>query len=198
MLLARANLGLSRDRASQLSGVSHDTQRRVEEGDPGVSLVTLCRVADALGLDISLRAFPGRTPSLRDTGQLTLAEHLVALAHPSLRCVLEHPVAGGRSADLVLFGATEIFLIEIERMAADFQAQYRLAAAKREALQEKHQRPVRLILAVEDTRRNRHVMAPHLHIIRTAAPATSREVLAALRAGTPLGRDGLLWIRPRR
>ena len=37
-----------------------------------------------------------------------------------------------------------------------------------------------------------------LLVIRTALPAWPRHVLASLRSGEPLGRDGILWFRPRR
>ena len=195
--LARTNLGIPRQRAATLAGVSRNTQQRVEDGDPNVGLTTLCRVAEAVGLDISVRAFPGATPTLRDTGQLRLADYLRELANPAWQTALEVPIAGGRSADMVFFGATEIILAEIERLLEDYQAQYRSAEAKRVALQEEHGRPVRLVLVVEDTRRNRAAVAPHLPLIQHALPAGSRDVLRALQRGSPLGRDGLLWLRAR-
>lgn len=198
VLLARTNLGLSRERAAALAGVSHETQKRVEEGDPNVGLMTLCRVCEAAGLDISVRAFPGVTPTLRDAGQLAIAEHLRELASPVWQIALEVPIAGGRSADMVFFGPTEIILAEIERMAEDYQAQYRAAEAKRLALQEQHGRQVRLVLVVADTRRNRVAIAPHLPLIQSALPASSRDVLRAVKSGSSLGRDGLLWVRVRR
>jgi hypothetical protein len=55
---------------------------------------------------------------------------------------------------------------------------------------------VRLVLVIEDTRRNRELVAPHAELIRTALPATPGEILRSIRQGTPLGRDGLLWVRP--
>jgi hypothetical protein len=101
----------------------------------------------------------------------------------------------GQSIDLVMFGATEILGTEIERMAVDFQAQYRRADRKRGLLADVHQRAVRLVMAVEDTRRNRAAIEPHRDLIAEALPARSREILHAIRTGEPLGRDGLLWIR---
>ena len=80
-------------------------------------------------------------------------------------------------------------------MATDFQNQYRRADRKRQALAAQHQRPTRLVLVIEDTRRNRAALEPHMKLIQAALPARSREVLGALRSGRPLGRDGLLWVR---
>jgi hypothetical protein len=54
------------------------------------------------------------------------------------------------------------------------------------------------VMVIEDTARNRAAVAPHLELVRTRLPATPSEVLASLRSGGPLGRDGLLWFRPRR
>jgi hypothetical protein len=100
-----------------------------------------------------------------------------------------------RAIDLCFFGAQEIIDAEVERMATDFQNQYRRADHKRQALGAQHQRPTRLVLVIEDTRRNRTALEPHMKLIQSALPARSREVLGALRSGRPLGRDGPLWIR---
>lgn len=120
-------------------------------------------------------------------------------ASPKLKVTLED-VAGstGEAADEVFYGPDEIVHAEIERLMVDFQAQYRAASPKRDYLAQHHARPVRLVLVVEDTDRNRRALAPHLGLIRTNLPADSREVLRALRSGMPLGRDGLVWIRRRR
>jgi hypothetical protein len=77
-------------------------------------------------------------------------------------------------------------------------AQYRAADAKRIELAAAHQRPVRLVLVVEDTHHNRAVAREHQAMIRSMLPAGSREIMQALRTGADLGRDGLLWVRPTR
>ncbi len=194
--VARATLGLSREQAARQAGVSWSTQRRVEVGDPAVSLDTACSVASAVGLDTVLRVYPGRPPGLRDTGQLELAEQLRSAAHPSLISALEQPAGShAESADLLFLGATEILHHEIERLVTDFQAQYRRALRKREAMAAQHSRPVRLVWTVEDTQRNRASLEAHLELIRLALPAGSREIMRSIRGGQPLGRDGLLWVR---
>jgi hypothetical protein len=185
--------------AARRAGISWATWNAIELGSPRTTLAKLCAVGDAIGLDLVLQAYPGRPPSLRDSGQLAIAQALMAVAHGSIQPRIELLVGkNGRAIDLVLFSPVEIVAIEIERMAVDFQAQLRRADEKRSALAERHHRPVRLVLAVEDTRKNRAVVGPHLDLIRRALPAGSREVLAAIRAGRALGRDGLLWVRRRR
>lgn len=178
------------------AGVSDSTEARVELGGPNVTITTMCAVAEAVGLDVVIRIYQGRGPSLRDTGQLVIAELLRAQAHSVWQPNIELLVGPhGESIDLAVFGAHEIWASEIERMATDFQAQYRRADRKREALATLHQRPVRLVMVIEDTRRNRAALEPHLTFIRVTLPAGSREILTALRTGRPLGRDGLMWTR---
>lgn len=195
---ARVGLAASIEAVARRASVSSSTVVRVINGDGGVHLDTLCAVATAVGLRISVKAFPAESPSLRDTGQLTIAQYLIAQAHSSLRAALEVPVGEpfGRAIDLVFYSATEIKINEIERRLSDLQAPKRAAMLKRDALQARHDRPVRLVLVVEDTRRNRALVEPHAALVRADLPATSAEILRALRTGTDLGRDGLLWVRP--
>ena len=194
--MARAALGLSQARTAVLAGVAWSTLRRVEAGEPGIGLATLVAVADAVGLDLVLQAYQGRQPSLRDSGQLAIAERIEAECDAAWQPVLEEGVGEhGEAIDLVLYGAREIIAMEIERMAADLQAQYRRADQERRRLAAVHGRPVRLVVVVENTRRNRATLAQHQALVSSVLPAGSREVLRANRTGRPLGQDGLLWIR---
>ena len=185
--------------AADRAGVSWSTQARVELGDPGVSVDTLCAVTDAVGLDLVLKAYEGRRPTLRDTGQLALAEQLCRRVHPSVRATIELLVGQhGEAIDVALFGADEIIAVEIERLIVDLQDQYRRGDRKRQALAAMHQRPVRLVMVIEDTTRNRAAFERHSNFIRSVLRAGSREIFAALATGRPLGRDGLLWLRRHR
>lgn len=194
--LARVSCALTVKDVARRAGVSWSTASRIEMGDPGVSIRTLCAVTEAVALDIVVRAYPGRSLSLRDTGQLEIAERLCRLPDSSWQPALELAVGDhGEAIDAVFFGAREIVAAEIERLATDWQAQYRRADQKRRTLAARHARPVRLVMVVEDTRRNRAALWPHLAVIRTALPAGSREVMAAFKSGRPIERDGLLWVR---
>ena len=194
--LARTNQALTIHAAARLAGVAPATQQRVEAGDPAVGIATVCRVAAPLGLKVWGKAFPAGTPTLRDTGQLVIADYLRTATSPRLRVVLEHGLGNGRAIDAVFMGTDEIIAAEIERLLADLQAQYRAADAKRTELAALHQRPVRLVLAVADTRHNRAVVRDHAALIGSMLPAGSRETMRAIRSAEPLGRDGLLWVRP--
>jgi transcriptional regulator with XRE-family HTH domain len=197
--MARASGGLSLRMTSVRSGVSADAIRRVERGDPSVQLDTLCAIGEAVGLDVVLKGYSASVPSLRDTGQLTIARLLSGLAHPGWKAQLEVPAGThGEAVDVVFFGPSEILATEIDRLLLDFQDVHRRNVRKQQFLADHHQRPVRLVMVVQDSPRNRRAVEPHLELIRTVLPAGSREVLQSMRSGEPLGRDGLLWIRPHR
>lgn len=196
---ARAHRGESRDVVAARARVSSDSVRRVELGDPHVQLNTLCAVGEAVGLDVVLRAYRTRASPLRDAGQLSILEMLTSIAHPSWHRATE-VMAGdhGEAIDLCLFGALTIIAFEVDRLLLDFQDQYRRNALKREYLSEHHRRPVRLVMVIQDTDRNRRAVQAHRQFIETILPAGSHEILVALRTGKPLERDGILWIRPDR
>ncbi len=196
--MARAAHGLTLTTVAWRANVAPDTVRRVETGDPGVQLDTLCAVGTAVGVDVVVRGYRGRSPTLRDTGQLRLAEMLCGIASDAWHPRLEIRAGDhGEAADVRFFGPVEILDVEIERLLLDFQAQYRRNKLNCDWLAGQHQRPVRLVLVVEDTARNRAVVAQHADFVRAVLPAGSRDVLRALRSGEPLGKDGLLWLRRR-
>lgn len=198
IVLAMSVLGLTTRQVARLAHVAESTVVRLCAGAGGTQLDTLCAVAIAVGLEVSLRAFPGPGPTLRDSGQLEIATGLRAAADSRWRGVMEMSVGDhGRSADLVFFGIDEIIHVEIERTLIDFQAQYRAAVRKREALAARHERPVRLVLAVEETQRNRTRVDPYMPMVRTTLPATSRQIMRSIRTGAALGADGILWVRRR-
>ena len=173
----------------------------VEEGSDAVRLDTLTSVCSAVGLRLWAKAYPSMPPSLRDTGQLDLVTVVTEQAHSSWRSAMEFVIdaKNGRAADLVLFGPHAIQHHEYERNLLDCQAQLRAARVKQELLASMHQRPVRFVMVIEDTYRNRRILEPHMAAVRRELPAGSREVLRSIRTGEPLGRDGLLWVRrPRR
>jgi transcriptional regulator with XRE-family HTH domain len=183
--------------AASRAGVARSTWERIEHGDPGVALATLCAAADAVGLDVVIHGYPGKGSSLRDRGQLVIAQYLAESAHASWSASLEVTAGDhGQAIDQVFWRADEIVACEIVRHLRDYQGQYRSFSLKRDWLARQHRRPVRLVLAVEDLRSNRVAVGPHIHLIRSALPAGSRRIMAALRSGQPLGSDGLLWVRP--
>lgn len=197
--LARTAAGLTQGQLARRSATSQPMISRVESGTP-VNLRSMARVARGVGHQLSVRLYPVDGIRLRDSGQLGVAELIRAEAHHAWRVSLEVPVApppDRRAADMVLDSANATVHVEIERSLRDLQAQLRAAQLKRVALSERFGRQVRLILAVPDTAAARGAIAQHSAMIRSALPMTSRAAWAAIRSGTPLPGDALLWVRRR-
>lgn len=198
--LARAIAGLNHATAAARAGLSRTTFAAVEDGRASARLDTLAAACAAVGLSLSLKAFPAAPLSLRDSGQLAIVGAIRARASPAWRSAMEYVVDDrlGRAADLVMFGPDEILHFEVERRVLDWQAQYRAARVKHSSLTDRHRRPVRLVMAIEDTRANRARLEPHLPLLRSELAGGSRDVWGALESGRALGRDALVWIRRRR
>jgi transcriptional regulator with XRE-family HTH domain len=180
------------------AGVSQPFVSMIEHGLRVPDIETACTLATAVGHEISLRLFPMHGVSLRDSGQLGLAQVIVEAAHKAWHPGLEVPIAPGsmdrRAADVILTGRDEILHIEIERRFVDVQAQLRAAQLKRAALAQRLDAPVRLVIAFPGTRRAREVAAGIGPVLRAALPASSTAVWQAIRSGEELGRDGLLFV----
>jgi transcriptional regulator with XRE-family HTH domain len=194
--LARTAAGLSQKRLGELAGLRQPFVSLVESGRRRADWSTACALAAAAGHELSIRMFPVRSPTLRDSGQLAAVQVLISQAHVSWHARMEAPVAAGdrRAADLLLMGRTEVLHIEVERHLVDFQAQLRAAQSKRSTLSEALHMPVRLVLAVPHTRRIRARLATFDRAIAAALPMRSAAVWRSIRTGTPLGGDGLLYL----
>jgi len=197
--IARVSAGLTQDELARRAGLTQEYVSAVERGVAAPSLDAACRFAAAAASDLSLRLFPAGGVSLRDSGQLGLAEILVSHADRSWRARMEVSVGDGRAHDLVLDRPEEVAAVEIERAFVDMQGQTRRGQSKRETLAERESRPVRLILAVPDTRAMRQLVREHAEYLSRVLPIPSRTIWKAIREGHPIGGDGILFIsRPRR
>jgi transcriptional regulator with XRE-family HTH domain len=194
----RGGLGWTQSHFSRRAGVAHASVSRLEAGDVHLTIRIVTRIVAALGQEIGIRLFPGDGVGLRDSGQLSLAQALCGVAHRTWRPVLEAPISPNsrRAADMLLRGTRGAIHIELESNLVDFQAQLRNGQLKRDALQHLIGQPISFVLALRDSRHNRAAAGAHLGVIRAALPAQSREVMNAIRSGTHLTRDGLLWLRP--
>jgi transcriptional regulator with XRE-family HTH domain len=195
--IARVTAGLTQDRLAAIARVSQQEVSRVEAGADGPSLEIRCRLAAAAGHQVRLGIVPVASVPLRDTGQLAVAEAILRVVHPAWTATLEAQVAPGdrRAADILLAHATERVQVEIERTIVDFQAQLRSAQLKRNALAAGDPRPVRLVIAVPDTRATRRMLTALDAVMAATLAVPSRRIWHGLRTGTPLGGDGLLFVR---
>jgi transcriptional regulator with XRE-family HTH domain len=198
LLAARAATGLTQRQVALRAKVSQTFVSQAERGQKVPNLRVLHRLASATGHDLSIRLFPANGVRLRDSGQLLVADLIRGAVHATVRVRLEVPVApppDRRAADMVLQTTNEVVEVEIERALLDFQAQLRAAQLKRTAMAEQLGRAVQLVIAIPDTRRNRAVVEVFRLIVGSALPIPSRRIWAALRSASPVGGDGLLWVR---
>jgi transcriptional regulator with XRE-family HTH domain len=198
--IARVTAGLTQAQIARLASVSQQQVSLVELGIGDASLVIRCRLAAACGHELGWRLHPVASVRLRDSGQLVLAQAIVAAAHPSWRARLEVPVAPGdaRAADLLLTGPGQTLHVEIERSLVDLQAQLRSAQLKREKLAAGQAGPISLVIAVPDTKATRARLAPFRDLVTQTLPAESRTIWHAIRAGEPINDDGILFVRAAR
>lgn len=181
------------------SGVSQAFESEIERGTGKASLETLATIAEAVGGRLVVRVIPGNGVSLRDSGQISIVQAIMAECHRRWEHTIEMPIGTPpdlRAADLVSQTPEEVDMIEVERGWFDHQAQYRPLQLKREALAERLGRPVNLIIALVDSERTRRALSGMNRILDETLPVPSRRIWASLRSGTPIGGDGILWIRP--
>jgi transcriptional regulator with XRE-family HTH domain len=194
---ARVTTGISQQALARRSGVSQGFISMVERGRRVPGLEAANRLATACGLQFWLRLFPAEGVTLRDSGQLAMATAIVKAAHPAYRCRMEVPVGipGDRRAhDLVMELPAETTALELERGLADMQAQVRAAQLKREALAQRSDRPVRLVIALPDTPAIRRMLRDRAALLASTFPARSRAIWRAIRIGRPIGGDGILLV----
>ena len=196
---ARLALGLSQAQVGRSAGIAQSTLSEIERGVFAADLITLFQIAASVGLQPVLNLYPNGRVRLRDTGQLAIANLLIDRAGPAWRPILEHPIGQApdlRAADLVLVSPHEVIDFEIERNLADVQAQLRSGMLKRDALAERYEVPVRFVLVLPDRPRLRGIVA-ETPALKAVLPMGSADVLAAIRKGSPLGGEGILWVRER-
>jgi transcriptional regulator with XRE-family HTH domain len=179
---ARELAGLSRRAVSEATGVSESAIYRLELGRlSDVSVERLALVAASLGLDTSIRLYPGGSP-LRDAAHAALLERLRARLHRALTWRTEVPlgVAGDlRSWDAVITRGRDSRAVEAETRLTDLQALERRVNLKlRDGAAEQ------VILLVADTRNNRAALRSAPKAWTAAFPVGTRAALHALAAGS--------------
>ena len=197
---ARVVAGLTQSWMARRAGVSQSFASSVERGTRGATLEVACRLAAAVGAELAMRLYPADGVSLRDSGQLVMAQTIVAASHPSWHARMEVPISTGdrRAADLVLEGPDEVLHLEIERSLADLQAQVRSASLKRDQLATGYDRPVRLILAVPDRAAARLAIRQLGPLLMRTFRIGSRQIAWAIAHGGAVDGDGVLFVQESR
>lgn len=148
-----------------------------------LSVIDASRIAAAVGLDLSIRTYPGsRRP--RDAPSLNRLRAFLANARPPLAFRLEVPLPSTgpypeqRAWDAVLEGDGAETAIELEARLYDFQAQTR-----RILLKQRDDPGKGLLLVVANTVANRRVLEEHGDMLARLSRLRTRDVVAALSAG---------------
>jgi transcriptional regulator with XRE-family HTH domain len=188
---ARVASGSSVRAVAAITASSHGEVSRIERGrSPNVPYRRLVGLCDAVGLDLSIKAYPGGD-AIRDVAHVRLLERLRLRLHPSLRIRFEVPLAiqGDRRAwDAIIEGPRWRRPVEAETAVDDIQALERRLALKRRDGGFDH-----VILLIADTRRNRAALkaAPGAF---ADYPLSPRQVLDALVAARDPGAGGVVLL----
>jgi transcriptional regulator with XRE-family HTH domain len=176
--------GLSQAATGHSAGISGSKVSRIEAAKlPRLSLVDAFGVAAVVGLDVSLRTYPGGN-AIRDTAQARRLQKLLAVVAAPLQSRAEAPlpattdVPEQRAWDATVEGAGAVTAIELEMRLYDLQAQQR-----RLALKVRDGAPGRIVLVVADTHANRRILREHPEAFGWLPRLPARVVLDELRAG---------------
>jgi transcriptional regulator with XRE-family HTH domain len=195
---ARRIAGLTQEQVGGRVRVSHAEICRIELGRaPWVTIQTLCRIGAVVGLELSIRFYPGPSPVRDVRSAEIMAEFARHLAPPLvLRTEVPLPIPGDQRAwDGMIVGTTAKRAgVEVETEVHDAQALERRIALK----QRDGETPV-VILVLADTRRNRAAVRAGWGTLGPRFPARGAEILVALGAGQVPVESGIVWMRaPRR
>lgn len=189
---ARLAAGLSQRRVARALTISHQLvsqwERSVGMPDPVRAVVWGATV----GLDVTIRAYPGGSP-LRDAGQLRVLARARARIGESWSWRTEKPVSNDprdrRASDAVISRGGHSVGIEVITRLTDVQAQVRSALLKQQAASLEQ-----MVLVMADSRHNRMAVAAAAPTLTPAFPLGPRAVLGALRQGRAPGSNGLVFV----
>jgi transcriptional regulator with XRE-family HTH domain len=189
---ARLQACLTQEQVGAAVGVSGSEVSRIEHGQSArVPFEVLCAIAAAVGLDLSLRAYPNGD-RVRDAGQLALLARFRAALAPSLAHRLEVPlpIAGDRRAwDLLIIGDGWSVPVEAEIRLRDVQA-----LTRRLPLKIRDGGCEYVLLVVADTRTNRQVVRAFADAFAPAFPGSGKVALNALRTGSRPPAGALIFL----
>jgi transcriptional regulator with XRE-family HTH domain len=187
---ARVGLGLSQRDVGAAAGVAASSVSRIERAMfAEAPLRLLVRLHAVVGLELSVKAFPGAMP-LRDAAHTSLLSRLRATLPATLRWRTEVPVrpTDQRAWDAALGSGTAVVVVEAETRVADAQALDRRVQLK---LVDSGLKVA--ILLLNDTHWNRRLVREHPSAFENY-PQRGRDILPLLRAGQLPSRCGIVFL----
>lgn len=189
---ARVDRGLSLDDVGRAVGLSPAQVSRIERAlVPSVSVLQLARLSSAVGLDLTVRAYPGGE-AIRDAAHAALLDRFRAKLHRSLawRTEVPLPIPGDpRAWDATIRGTGWILGIEAETRPRDLQALERRIALKR-----RDGGVDRVVLLLGDSRHNRSLLRDHADALLVHFPVPGRRALELLGAGVDPGGSAVVLL----
>jgi transcriptional regulator with XRE-family HTH domain len=190
---ARLASGLSQAAVGIAAGLSRAQVGRLERAEIGEPrLEQICRAARVLGLEVSLKFYPGGSP-VRDKAHLALLGRFEALLAPPLRMAREVPLpieGDPRAWDAMVVGAGAPGFTEGETRLGDLQAVSRRVALK---VRDDGRGSV-VVLVIARTRHNLEVLRDHRGSLRAQFPLDGAAIARALRAGRVPAASGIIVI----
>jgi transcriptional regulator with XRE-family HTH domain len=186
---ARIERNIASQALAATLGWSASRYSRFERGlatDVSIEAATIALAA--VGLDLSVRIYPGGSP-LRDAAHAALIERLRARCHPTIRLTTEVPLPSDdqRAWDVGLVGRGWRHWIEVETRPTDRQAMERRIALK---TRDGAEGGVSLLLL--DSRHNRDFIRIHSAALAERFPIPATVALAAVKAGVDPGAGSVI------
>jgi transcriptional regulator with XRE-family HTH domain len=176
--------GLSQTNLAETCRLSRGRYRLIELGQAvSLTILELDRIAAVLGLDASMRLYPGG-PAIRDVGQLRRLRTFLGHVAPPLSARIEVALPTGpdraelRAWDAVVFGLGTRTAIELEMRLRDVQALVRRIDLKR-----RDDPTEGFLLLIADTRGNRRILAEFAGMLADLPRLRPSTVYAALERG---------------
>jgi transcriptional regulator with XRE-family HTH domain len=189
---ARIGLGLSQRFVANASGISQTQVSRIERAAlSSVTIDALCRMATVVGLDVSIKFYPGDRP-FRDQAQIRLLDRFRLEVGPPLILKAEVPIpipGDQRAWDLCIVGLPEIYGVEAETRLWDLQA-----VQRKLTLKARDSNIGRVILLVSATHANRTALDLAAASLEEMFPVGGRAALRALRAGQDPGGSAIILL----
>jgi transcriptional regulator with XRE-family HTH domain len=187
---ARLDRGLTLRQVGAAVGVSGSTQSRLERGVlERVDLMLLARTCSVVGLDLSVKTYPGGSP-IRDAAQLGLVGDFRHLIHASVDWAAEVPLPGfgdQRAWDGLVSGSGWRYGVEAETAPNDGQATLR-----RLALKQRDGHVDGVLLIVRDTRQTRAFLREIAAVAGSTFPVPGARALELLRVGADPGGSAII------
>ena len=205
-LRVRNDAGLAQAHVARAADISPGHLCGIEQGRSEASTSVLVAVADVLGADLSIRAYPNTGPRIHDRIQARIVEALLGVVQPRWRPFVEVPVVRPARGyiDLVLRdNAGPVFVTaEIQSELRRLEQTLRWAQDKTASLPSADMwrsappdAEVSRMLVLRLTRSTREVAQRFAETIATAYPARTRDVHDAVTGGAPWPGAGILWVR---